>query len=696
MPRPTHSSLRAVVAVALLVAVVVVGGRRLGLLESVELSTYDWFIRMRPADPPPDPRITLVTVTEADIPTSGGWPLSDDVLARVIEQVARHGPRAIGVDMYRDVPVPPGTENLNRVLAGQPRVVVVMKFGEGASSGVRPPPVLKDTEQVGFNDIVVDPGGVVRRALLFLDDGQTSVSAFALRLALLYLQGEGVTAQPAPENPALLRLGRTTIRPLEPNDGGYVGVDAGGYQFLVDFQGARRPFRSVDLTSLLAGHVDPGLLSDKLVLIGVTAESIKDDFYTPFSRGLSANQYVPGVAVHAHIASQILRMALNGQTPMRTLPDWQESLWIALWSGAGALLAFGVRSPWRLAAAVTGGLLVLAGFDFLAFLRTWWVPLVPPTLAWLASAGIVIAYTSYQETLQRTMLMQLFSRHVSKEVAEAIWQQRDQFLAGARPRSERLVVTALFTDLSGFTTVAEKHSPEQLMEWLNEYMDVMAQQVSRYGGVIRQYAGDSVVAVFGVPVARRIEAEIARDARSAVECALAMETALRALNQRWRAEGKPVSGMRVGIFTGPVVAGTLGSAERSEYVVVGDTMNTAARLESFDKEYFPPDPETRPCRTIIGESTLACLGDEFETARVGDVSLKGKEQRVGIYRVIGRRLASPITIKKEVSHEHVPDPRVDLIHDGRDAGTVVRRLPAEAAGAAAEPADAGRGQGARL
>jgi adenylate cyclase len=345
---------------------------------------------------------------------------------------------------------------------------------------------------------------------------------------------------------------------------------------------------------------------------------------------------------------------------------------------------------------VTGGFLVLAGFDFLAFLRTWWVPLVPPTLAWLASAGIVIAYTSYQETLQRTMLMQLFSRHVSKEVAEAIWQQRDQFLAGARPRSERLVVTALFTDLSGFTTVAEKHSPEQLMEWLNEYMDVMAQQVSRYGGVIRQYAGDSVVAVFGVPVARRTEAEIARDARSAVECALAMETALRALNQRWRAEGKPVSGMRVGIFTGPVVAGTLGSAERSEYVVVGDTMNTAARLESFDKEYFPPDPETRPCRTIIGESTLTCLGDEFETARVGDVSLKGKEQRVGIYRVIGRRLASPITIKKEVYHEHVPDPRVDFIHDGRDAGPVVRRLPAEAAGSAAEPADAGRGQGARL
>jgi adenylate cyclase len=695
MPRPTLSSLRPVAVVALLVTIVLVGARSLGLLESAELAVYDGFIRTRPSDPPPDSRITIVTITEADIPASGGWPLSDDILARVIEQIARHRPRAIGLDMYRDVPVPPGTENLDRVLAGQPRVVVVMKFGEAASSGVRPPAVLKDTEQVGFNDIVVDPGGVVRRALLFLDDGQTSVSAFALRLALLYLQVEGVTAQPSPENAELLQLGRTTIRPLEPNDGGYVRVDARGYQFLLDFQGAPRPFTSVNLTSLLSGKFDPELLRDKIVLIGVTAESIKDDFYTPFSRGLSDNQDTPGVAVHAHIASQLLRMALDGQAPMRTVSDWQEWMWIAVWSGAGALLAFGLRSPWRLAAAAVVGMAVLVGFDFLAFLRNWWVPLVPPAVAWLASAGIVIAYTSYQETLQRGMLMQLFSRHVSKEVAEAIWEQRSQFLDGGRPRSERLVVTALFTDLSGYTSTAEKKSPEQLMEWLNEYMDVMAQQVSRHGGVIRQYAGDSVVAVFGVPVPRRTEAEIARDARSAVECALAMETALRQLNQRWRADGKPVCGMRVGIFTGPVVAGTLGSAERSEYVIVGDTMNTASRLESFDKEYFPPDPDERPCRTIIGEPTLSCLGDEYETAKVGDVSLKGKEQRVGMYRVIGRRVAAPLTIE-ENHHEHRPDPRVDFASAGRDAVPAAGQFSGQAAGAAAEPADAGRVHGARL
>ena len=174
------------------------------------------------------------------------------------------------------------------------------------------------------------------------------------------------------------------------------------------------------------------------------------------------------------------------------------------------------------------------------------------------------------------------------------------------------------------------------MEWLNEYMDAMAQEVSRHGGVIRQYAGDSIVVIFGVPVARESHEETCQDAVNAVECALAMEGALLELNRRWRAQNKPVTGMRVGILTGPVVAGTLGSADRSEYVTVGDTMNTASRLESFDKELFPPDPDTKPCRILIGESTLDYLGGHFETEWVGNVSLKDKEQAVGIFRVLGR------------------------------------------------------------
>ena len=613
--------------------------RGLGALESLELAAYDWYIRLQPFDPAPDPRIVLVTIGEQDIHNQGGWPLSDGAVARAVEILARYRPRAIGLDIYRDVPVPPGSGTLDAVLSGHPRVIGVMKFAGGSSTGIPPPPVLRDTDRVGFNDVLVDPGGTVRRGLLFLDDGVTTAHSLALRLALLYLQPEGVAPRPDPRDPRHLRLGRSTIRALEPNDGGYAGADARGYQFLLDFRGGTRPFASITLTALLSGTITPEAVRDKIVLIGGTAESVKDHFYAPYSRGLQADQQVPGVAVHAHMVSQLLRIGLEGASPMATPAPWQRAIWILLWSAAGGAIGLRVRSPWRFSLAAGGGLVGLGLLDFLAFMGGWWLPLVPPAMAWLASAALVTAYMSYQEAVQRAALMQLFSRNVSKEVAEAIWQQRDQFLDGRRPRSQELTATALFTDLTGFTTVAERLPPEALMDWLNEYMDAMAPQVSDHGGVIRQYAGDSIVAIFGVPIPRGSDAEIAQDAVNAVRCALAMEARLLDLNRRWRAEGRPTTGMRIGIFTGPVVAGTLGSAARSEYVVVGDSVNTASRLESFEKDLFPPDPASRPCRILIGETTLRYLGDQFETERVGDVRLKGKERAVGIYRVLGRARA---------------------------------------------------------
>jgi len=619
----------------IVVGLSLLGLRRVGALEPLELATYDWYMRLRLFEPAPDPRLMLVSITEQDIGRYG-WPLSDGVLAQALELLVRDRPRAVGLDIYRDVRVSPGSDRLDRVLTSDRRIVAVMKFGDGQSTGVAPPGVLKSTDQVGFNDILVDPGGTVRRGLLFLDDGATTTYSFALRLALLYLRPAGIIPQPDANDPGQLRLGRTTIRPLGPNDGPYVDADARGYQFLLDFKGGRTLLPSVSLTDLLAGRIEPQMVRDNIVLVGVGAESVKDDFYTPYSRGLRAGQQMAGVAVHAHIVSQLLRMAMDGAKPTETAAGWQEVSWILLWSAVGGLVGLGVRSPWRFSLAAGGGLVGLGLLDFLAFGRGWWLPLVPPAMGWLASAALVTAYVSSLERKQRAALMQLFSRHVSKEVAATIWQQRDQFLDGRRPRSQQLVVTALFTDLTGFTTVSEKLPPEALMEWLNEYMDAMARQVSTQGGVIRQYAGDSIVVVFGVPIARRTDAEIAQDATKAVTCALAMERTLLELNHRWQADHRPTTGMRIGIFTGPVVAGSLGSAERSEYVVVGDTVNTASRLESFDKDLFPPDPMTRPCRILIGETTRRYLGEQFETEPVGQVSLKGKERTVAIYRVLGR------------------------------------------------------------
>ena len=621
--------------IGLLVGLTVLGARNLRALEFLELAAYDVFAGLLSGREVAATDIALVPVSEADIQQLGHWPLTDAMMTDILDRLAVHRPRAIGIDIFRDVPVPPGTERLQAALQRYPHVVATFKFGDSEHEGVRAPAALQGTDRIGFNDFLIDRDGVVRRGLLFLDDGATVTYAFALRLALLALRAEGVVPTPDPKDPQLLRLGRGTIRPLEPNDGGYVRSDARGYQFLLDFRLGRPRFASVALSRVLAGTVVDAEVRDKVLIIGVAAESVKDRFSMP----TGDDGGISGIALHGQVVQHLLRIAREGESPMRSPREWQEGLWILAWSAAGALVALRIRSAWGFMALSAGGVLTIGLIDLAAFVRGWWLPLVPVVLAWVASTSVITAHALYREKVERGVLMQLFSRHVDEQVAELIWRQRHEFTDGGRPRPLRVVATVLFTDLTGFTTVSEKGTPEALLDWLNEYMDAMAQEIARHGGVIRQFAGDSIVVTWGVPLVRTTEAEITADAVAATECALAMERSLLALNHRWRAEGRPTTGMRIGILTGPMVVGVLGSGRRSEYVSVGDTMNTASRLESFDKELFPPDNLTRPCRILVGESTVRYLGDEFEREWVGAVRLKGKEQTVNVYRVLGRAVA---------------------------------------------------------
>jgi adenylate cyclase len=631
-----RSPLAASILASVLVFLGILGLRASGTLEALELAAYDWYLRVRPSTAKVDSRIVLLTMTENDIRQQGRWPLPDATLAQILEILTQYQPRVIGLDLYRDVPVPPGYEDFAAILTSNPRIVAVMKFGTSEDTRVPPPPVLQQTEQVGFTDVVVDPGGIVRRGLLFLDDGNTTVASLALRLALPYLRAEGIEPHPDPVNPAYLRLGKMTIRPFEPNDGGYVNADASGYQFLLDFR-TRRAFPTFSLSALLSGEVDPAAIRDKVVLIGAMAVSVKDAFFTPYSRGLDADQQLPGITLHAYSVSQLLRCGLDGHAMITTMSDQQEALWILLWSLLGAVLGYWIHGPWRFVLAGASGPLVLGLVGYEALMRGWWIPVIPPVLAWGFSAALVTAYMSYQERVQRTLLMHLFAQHVSPEVAETIWQQRQDILAGGRVRPQRLTASVFFSDLEGFTSVSEQLTPEALLDWLNTYMEVMAEQVRVHGGVINKYIGDSIMAFFGVPVARRNAAEVSQDARQAVQCALAMERALRQLNQRWHAQGQPTIGMRIGIYTGPLVAGEMGSARRLEYTVLGDTVNTASRLESFDKEVFAPHTTGSPCRILIGEATFHSIGKTFQTHKVGEVHLKGKEATITIYRVLGRQ-----------------------------------------------------------
>jgi adenylate cyclase len=621
----------------ILACLLVVGLRSAGYLQFLELAAYDGYLRVRERHTVPEPRLVLVQIVEKDIQRIKQWPPSDDRLADLLEAILRYHPRVIGLDLYRDFAVPPGTKRLNALLTNNPSIYCIEKFSDSrGASRVLGPPVLRGTDRVGFSDVTVDSDGVVRRGLLFLDDGQNFSMSLPLRLALAYLVRDGITPQAGEPNPEYLRLGPTTFVPFEANDGGYVGADAGGYQYLLDYRGGVRPFTTYSMSDVLDGHVDPAVLRDAIVIAGVNSVSVKDDFLTPYDRFAGVGQSTSGIAVHAYETSQLLRAALKGDAPIRVLSDRLENLWVLFWGALAAILGRFARSGLRFSLFAAGGLVVLVAVTFLAFVQNWWIPVAPPGLAWLTASGVVAAYLSNYEKTEKKLLMDLFSKNVSPAVADELWKHRDSFMQGGRLEAQTLTITVLFSDLANFTPVAERLTPPELLNWLNEYMETMASLVTDYGGVVDNYIGDAIKADFGVPVPRTTEEEIRQDAVNAVSCALTMRRQLERLNELWTAQGSPRVRIRVGIATGAVVAGCLGSTQRIKYTTIGDVVNTAARLESFGKDAPGSSPNTQ-CEVLLSDRTAECLGDRFELEPVGVASLKGKSEGVMVYRLLGER-----------------------------------------------------------
>ncbi len=623
-------------ALGIVASLVVIGVRSTGILQFVELATYDVYLRAKEQRGVHEPRVVLVQTVEEDIQKLAEWPLTDGRMVEVLESLLAHDPRAIGVDLYRDIPVPPGTEELNGLLTSDKRIVIIEKFGEDSSKRVAGPAVLRGTDQIGFADLVIDDDGVVRRGLLFLDDGENFSVSLSLRLAAAYLAEEGISPQAGDPDPSHIRLGAVTLRPFEANDGVYVDADARGYQYLLDYRGGAERFQTYSLTDVLEGRVEPESIKGNVVIVGVNAESVKDEFLTPYDRFTRRGQATAGIAVHGYEVSQLLRAALSGDKPIQFLSDRFEYLWILLWGLVAALVGRFARSSVRFSLFTSVGLLLLAGGTYVAFINHWWLPVVPVAITWLTSAGMVTAFLSGREKQEKKYLMDLFSKNVSPAVADEMWKHRASFLKGGRLEPHTMTVTVLFSDLANFTPIAERLSPAELMDWLNNYMETMAGLVIKYGGVVDDYYGDAIKANFGVPLPRTTAEEVRQDAANAMCCALAMRREMEQLNAHWSEEDAPRVKMRLGVATGSVVAGCLGSAQRMKYTTIGDVVNTAARLESYGKEI--PERFIDPfCQIMVASSTVEQLDVGFSLEPVGTLQLKGKSQGVDVFALMGTK-----------------------------------------------------------
>jgi adenylate cyclase len=620
-----------VAIVTISVSSLLIGARHFTLLQPLELMVYDQMVRLQP-DPGPDPRLLIVTLTEEDI-QKYNWPIKDEILAKVLAKLSQYKAKVIGLDIYRDLPVKPGYEQLREQFQNPNVIAIKNLLGSSPGSikkGVNPPPGIPPG-RIGINDIPVDPDGTVRRQLMIVNTPEKETYySLSMQVAMKYLAYDGIEADNSPDDDTIIFWGKARFQPLKPNSGAYEKVETGGYQILLNYRSGKKVAPTVSIQELLEGDIDPNLIQDKIVLIGANAASLRDIFLTPY-RSILETEKMPGVFIHAQMVSQLIDAALGKRPLFSYWPEWVEIIWISSWVLIGTALAR-YREPLFSALASPVLLCVLGGLSFALFLNAKWVPVATPAIGFIFSSASIVAYRAHQSQEKEKIVMRLLGQNTSPEIANALWKGRDRLLADGRLPGEKVMATVMFTDVKNFSTFSEEMPPERLMEWLNEYLSAMTEIIQEYRGIINKFMGDGIMAAFGVPVARTTEAEIANDAKAAVGCALAIGERLKILNADWKVRDFPVISMRVGIFTGPIVAGSLGGKERLEYGLLGDTVNTASRLESCEKIRQPGI-----CRILIAYQTLIYIENEFVVEPWGPIPLKGKQQIVYVYRVISRK-----------------------------------------------------------
>lgn len=620
-----------------------------GLTTSLENKSVDLLFQLRDSRLPhvrargfSEP-ITIIDIDEASIRASNirlqKWPR--DFYARLIDRASEDGAIVIGLDTFlseeggRSNEDKEGDLKLARSIVEAGNVVLAMKTASGGFPEIRPLPIFSEgAYATGFVDLPLDTDSFVRTSkLVQTTPGQETQLSFATRIVEGYLAS--LTAEGA--TPPTLQFGadgkvRLTDRvfPMR-ND----------RNLQLDFRARTPAFTRISAGDILfngPNAVHAEAFRDRIVLIGTSNIDAPDLFPTPFyetgalprllDRNLdSAPRRTPGVEIHATAAATML----FGNMLTRPRFGWQIVV-VLLFLALAGLAVFYLRVSFALVSVIliAVAVLVISSWSFnsrglILPLSSTWVGL---TL--LTPIGMAVRYARErilrsESDAERALVMDIFSRFVSKEVAVQMWEKRGQLsLAG-----ERRIITAIFTDIRNFTTLSEPVSSATVVEWLNDYFGRMHKVVESYGGHINKFIGDGLMIVFGAPVDRGDREE----ARAAVDCGIAMLAEVERLNKDWVNTGRPVIKIGVGIHTGEATCGVVGAERRLEYTLIGDTINLTARLESTTKELG--------VSLLVSDTTAAFLGDDYEVRPMGEVKVKGKTINTKVFTVTHKEKSAP-------------------------------------------------------
>lgn len=379
--------------------------RLIGLFQAAEWATLDFLLRLRPHEPV-DERILIVGIDEQDIETINAYPVPDGTFADLFQQLDKHSPRAVALDVFRDQEIEPGHNAFVKTLEELPYI-----FGIEFLSVKIPPPLTLPEERVGFSDFLTDADNNVRRSLLGRpapDDNNSYRFSLAIRLAEKYLGDEGISLGNGIKNPKAMRFGTTELLPFRHNTGGYINADANSQQILLNFRSGPAPFRQVTLREVMNETVNPDWIEDKVVLVGITDKGRKD--FVSSNVAATKNEPLPpfGVEMHAHALSQILSAVLDDRPFLQTLPEVGEYLLIILSALAGILFIYCIpiscRRPYVAVPILLGA--AVFGFGVLGYLSiivSWWLP-VAPSLAIFLLNGWMAANMKLSEQMSRSRI----------------------------------------------------------------------------------------------------------------------------------------------------------------------------------------------------------------------------------------------------------------------------------------------------
>jgi adenylate cyclase len=650
------------------------GRAPMGFLDRTESYLYD--LRVRLAMPGGiDPRVVIVDIDERSLAAEGQWPWRRDKLATLLDHLFDdYEVRVVGFDVVFPEPddatalqlldeAARGTwgndpELRQFVAEARPRYATDEAFagalvarnvvlgalfkprvapGEPARLGALPPPVALaggDVSRVGwfspagytgnlaaftdnamaggfFDTPVIDDDGKVRRVPLFQRfDGQLyeslalAVTRIALEfppLALAFARDDGRYARLE-----YLRLGDRAIP-----------VDAEG-AVLLPFRGGVGSFPYVPATEVLNGRAPAELLRDRIVLIGTSAPGLVDIRPTPVSK-----EYV-GVEAHANLVAAMLDGAIRFQPAWAPRIEMAGLVILALLTG----LWFPSLPPLASMGALLGTGAAVAGLNWLAWDRLGlWLPLAS-LLTFLAVAALLqLTYGYFVETRRKRRLSRLFGQYVPPEVVSEL----DRTEAEISLEGESREMSVLFSDVRGFTTISEGLSPRELTRLMNEFLTPITAEIQARRGTIDKYMGDAVMAFWGAPLPD------AAHARQAVEAALAMVARMEALKPEFRARGWPELNIGVGVSSGLMNVGNMGSSFRMAYTVLGDTVNLGSRLEGLTKQYG--------VNVIVSAATRSAV-DDWVFRELDRVRVKGKQEPVAIYEPLGPGGSVPDYVKQ--------------------------------------------------